>query len=68
MGAYVFGVAMISNGRRSAIMKASILGIVACIIMMIKTYSTLIFGRLLYGLASGILSVACIRYLEEYTP
>ena len=68
MGSFVFGVPFINDGRRSAIQKACFIGFVGCFFQLVKTYSTILLGRLLYGISCGILSISCMRYLEESTP
>lgn len=59
---------IIQSGRRRAHFIACAIGTIGCAVQCIETLPTLFIGRVLYGFASGILSVASNRMVDEYVP
>ena len=47
---------------------ACVIGIVGCGLTMIKSITLLCVGRVIYGYAGGIISVAANRMVDEYVP
>ena len=62
---------MIRYGRRKTLIIQAYIGIVGIGITLISNFTSfypLIIGRLLYGLATGILAIATPRLMEETVP
>ena len=59
---------MIQMGRRATHLVCIVIGIIGVGVTLIPKFYFLIFGRLIYGFASGVLSVANPRMIEEYVP
>ena len=58
----------IKNGRRKWLIYSAFIGMLGTGITMIQNYPAIIFGRLLYGFAVGIIAIAMPRYMEETVP
>lgn len=58
----------IKDGRRRAILIFDLMGIFGVGLTMIQNIECLLLGRVIYGTAVGIISVAMPRYLEEIVP
>ena len=59
---------IIQSGRRSAHLICIGIGTVGVSLTLISNFYFLITGRLIYGFASGIFTVANVRMIEEYVP
>eukprot|EP00347_Sterkiella_histriomuscorum_P020023 403339395 len=72
----VFGLAVgsmssgfiMKNGRKKTLIISSLIGIAGVAMQQIPTMATIIVGRVIYGIATGIYSVAVGRYIEETVP
>jgi MFS family permease len=58
----------ISKGRRIAMFLAIGIGIMGCSISCLQNEIAIIFGRILFGYSSGLMSTATNRYVDEYVP
>ena len=66
---------LITYGRMKVLKYAALLGIIGCSMTvyelsnnLILFFRLLIFGRFLYGVATGLIAIAVPRYIEEILP
>lgn len=64
----IFGGDFVKNGRRKTIIIFNILGAIATCFTLILDFNSMCFGRMLFGFASGILSCATPKVLDETIP
>jgi MFS family permease len=55
-------------GRKNTFILASIIGFCGTVISMFESLPLIIFGRFIYGMGCGLLSICCPRFLEETVP
>jgi len=63
-----FGAWFVQKGRKTCLLTACFVGIVAICIMMVQNIFLFIFGRLIYGFAAGTFNAVGGRYVEECSP
>lgn len=56
------------SGRRKALVGSTILGIVGCSITLYGELWAIILGRVIFGIACGVYSVAQPKYTQEHLP
>ena len=59
---------LISMGRVKALNMSAIIGMVGVLLTLVHNFKILLIGRVLYGFASGVISVAWPRYMDEVLP
>ena len=64
----IFGGDFVKNGRRRTIIIFNILGAIATCFTLVLDFNSMCFGRMLFGFASGILSCASPKLLDETIP
>jgi MFS family permease len=64
----IFGGDFVKNGRRKTIIIFNILGAIATCFTLVLDFNSMCFGRCLFGFASGILSCATPKVLDETIP
>lgn len=64
----IFGGDFVKNGRRRTIIIFNILGAIATCFTLVLDFNSMCFGRMLFGFASGILSCATPKLLDETIP
>ena len=62
------GARLIPNGRLKVLWLASFVGVIGTLLQLILDKHILIFGRVLYGVANGMLACAIPRYMDEILP
>jgi MFS family permease len=55
-------------GRKNTLLISTLIGIVGVCLEQIMTVPTIVIGRTIYGLGTGIYSVCVGRYVEETAP
>lgn len=55
-------------GRNRAIIYWEIVALVGCGLTLVRTIATICIGRLLIGLAAGLMNVACAKAIDETIP
>jgi MFS family permease len=64
----IFGGDFVKYGRRKTIIQFNILGAIATLFTFVLDFYSMCFGRMLFGFASGILSCATPKMLDETIP
>lgn len=64
----IFGGDFVKNGRRKTIIQFNILGAIATCFTLVLDFYSMCFGRMVFGFASGILSCATPKMLDETVP
>ena len=55
-------------GRRRTIFLCCVIGMLGVAITLIEKFNMMVLGRVIFGFACGIQTVATPRYIEEYVP
>ena len=64
----ISGGTVIKMGRRKTFIWATVIGFVGVMITMFENLGAIIFGRIIYGFACGLLSIVGPRFIEETVP
>ena len=64
----LFSGSLIKSGRRRSAFLANSLNIVGCLPQLIINFWTILIGKFLVGLASGMIIVVCSVYMRETVP
>jgi MFS family permease len=64
----VCGGYLMKIGRRRALLISAIIGLAGVAITFHLEFTTLLIGRFIFGLGTGLFSSICPRYIEETTP
>ena len=64
----LFSVNFVKYGRRKTMMCIDILGVFACLLVLIENLNVLILSRFIAGFAAGVNSVVVPMYIKEYSP
>ena len=64
----IFGGDFVKNGRRKTIIQFNILGLIGTLFTLVLDFYSMCLGRMIFGFASGILSCATPKMLDEVIP
>jgi len=64
----IFGGDFVKNGRRKTIIQFNILGLIGTLLTLVLDFYSMCLGRMIFGFASGILSCATPKMLDEIIP
>ena len=64
----IMGGKFVQKGRRRTLIIFNVIVIFSCVPMCILNFYCLMFGKLLFGFAAGVLSVAAPKMLDETVP
>jgi MFS family permease len=59
---------IIKNGRRFTILRFNIIGLIASLSMFTLNFYVMCFGRVIFGLSSGVLLCATPKMIDETVP
>lgn len=68
IGSGYSGNIMNRRGRREALVYGSMLGSVGCFVTLLPNVWTIVFGRILFGMAVGLTTIVAQRFTEETVP